>query len=109
MSVSYRLGDKVRILPWDELEEKFDMNEDGDILDSSGHVFGSDFIDYAGTIATVVELGFYFYEGTEAIKIHPDECNDASMCTWTAPCFVKPLPPKPAPKDLSLDFEDIFR
>lgn len=105
MSVSYRVGDKVRILSWDEMEEKFGKaDEQGYIQDDNDDVFWDEFIDYTDTTATVVDVGVDS-EGIGALKIKLDEFT--YDFGWISPSFVQPL--RPDDKDLPLNFEDIFR
>lgn len=103
MSFSYHIGDKVRILSWMELMEKCgEPDKDGDICDDEfGDVFLGRMFDYCNSVGAVVRVdegGFLLIEvGTD------------KSYWWMSPNFVQLLPPKPDTKDLTLNFEDIFR
>lgn len=103
MSVSYHVGDKVRILSWDELEEKFRTDEDGDICADSGEyaeIFLKRMSKYCNCTATVIAV-------CTNVGVALDIPTPVGSYWWVSESFVQLLPPDP--KDLSLNFEDIFR
>lgn len=102
MSVSYRVGDRVRVLTWMELMKRCGApNEVGDICDGElGGVFSGFMFDYCNSVGTICHVKA---EGSLFVEVE-NEARKAFL--WMSPNFVQPLSPDTA--DLSLNFEDIF-
>lgn len=104
MSVSYRVGDKVRILSRMEPMEKCGVPDKySDIYDAEfGDVFFDRMFDVCNSVGTIVHVddisGLLCIEGESWANI---------TFRWMSPNFVQPL--SPDTKDLTLNFEDIFR
>lgn len=68
----FKVGDKVRVREWDDMEKEFGINADGDI-ETTSLPFYREMKMYCGSTLTVCEVGGNFYKTDESKYLFSDD------------------------------------
>ena len=81
-----KVGDKVRVRDWEDMEEEFGLDRDGDIKYTPSFV--TEMRKFCGKVVNVNDVAYDMYD--EKLKIGIDEDND--MYIWSVDMFCGPVP-----------------
>lgn len=113
MSVSYRVGDIVKIRDWDDMVREFgEPDNDGDIkIVTSSYItwFLGEMRGYCGRVATVDETGWAVWERVKEYGLLLPGTNNSNIGEYN---FISEMlipfdSPSPAP-DVKIQLEEIF-
>lgn len=86
MKSSPKVGDKLRVREWEDMEREFGIDRDGDIKCTP--FFIKEMCKFCGKVVTVENVVYDVYDEKLKIGIHED--NDMYM--WSVDMFCEPVP-----------------